>query len=47
MTPLPKTIEASIHAPIETGSLSQFDEARGVEVVPKWPIRRGFLRPAR
>ena len=34
MTPLAETIEASIHAPIER-CLSQFDEARGVEVGPE------------
>src|SRR5215203_1037448 len=35
MTPLAETIEASTHAPIETRCLSQFDEARGVEVGPE------------
>jgi hypothetical protein len=35
MTPLAETIEASIRAPIETRCLSQFDEARGVEVGPE------------
>jgi hypothetical protein len=35
MAPLAETIEASIHAPIETRCLSQFDEARGVEVGPE------------
>ena len=35
MTPLAETIEASIHAPIETRCLFQFDEARGVEVGPE------------
>src|SRR5215204_3000811 len=44
MTPLAETIEASIHAPIETRCLSQFDEARGVEVGPKRSIPR-LLRP--
>lgn len=35
MNPLAETIEASIHAPIETRCLSQFDEARDVEVGPE------------
>src|SRR5215204_16487 len=35
MTPLAETIEASTHAPVETRRLSQFDEARGVEVGPE------------